>query len=253
MDLLLAEDDVLSRHFLTEVLTAAGHTVSAVSDGQQALERLRDQRFDLILLDLGLPRVDGESVLQQLRNASGATSNQGTDAAVPAVALSADVDPQRERRLLDLGFEQVIAKPVSGDALLHALSGLRQSLPAAANPAGGLPPLWDDAAGLAMVGGRRAALEALRGLLLQELPAQQQRLAAAFAGGEWRAAAAELHRLRAACGFCGAARLRHCADALDGMLAAGLAPPAYALQSLLACCGEVLQSGNDSEDGTISS
>jgi CheY-like chemotaxis protein len=246
MDLLLAEDDALSRHFLTEVLTAAGHAVCGVSDGQQALEQLRDRRFDLILLDLALPQLDGESVLRQLRDTAGSPGRQGTESAVPAVALSADVDPQRERRLLDAGFEMVIPKPVAGDALLHALSGLRQPLPAASCAAIGVPSLWDDAAGLAMVGGRRAALEALRGLLLRELPAQKERLAAALARGEWGAVSADLHRLRAACGFCGAARLGHHAAALDSSLAAGDAPPADAFHDLLTCCAEMLQSDRGS-------
>jgi HPt (histidine-containing phosphotransfer) domain-containing protein len=75
-------------------------------------------------------------------------------------------------------------------------------------------PNWDDAAALTALKGEQAHVDALRRLFLDELPAQRQAVLAALAAGDIERAGRDLHRLRASCGFVGAARL---AEAVRGL------------------------------------
>lgn len=241
MKLLVLEDDSVSRAFLAEVLVAAGHQVCAVSDGLEALEYARQQRYDVLLLDLNVPGLGGDQLLANLRTGSSDPSRRSASADSRAIVLSADMDPQRRARLLAAGFADVAMKPIAADALLALVAdqalgpGSRDVTTAIAET-----PLWDEAAALAMTGGRRATVVALRGLLLAELPSQRQRLAIALADGDWNQAAAELHRLRAACGFCGAAQLGLAAKQITADLAANHIPSAAATSDLLAACERVI-------------
>ena len=108
------------------------------------------------------------------------------------------------------------------------------AIDAAATTCGKLPN-WDDAAALAALGGEQRHVDALRRLFLEELPGQRRAVAAALAAGDVEAAGRELHRLRASCGFVGAARLAEAVHALQAQPRSG-----DALQRFDAAAGDLL-------------
>ncbi len=65
--ILVADDDRMTRHVLRKVLTSAGFTVTVAKDGVDALKALRHRRFDLLLLDVWMPRMNGLDLLERLR------------------------------------------------------------------------------------------------------------------------------------------------------------------------------------------
>lgn len=211
---LLAEDDPVNRAFLCEALALLGWQVDAFETGERAAAAAIAQGFDVLVLDLNLPGDDGIATLRHIRNLD---SHASADA--PALALTADHCPERHQGLRRQGFDAVATKPLSLAQLAQALAGLGfcadAPLPSSdgedAAPAGA-PPTWDDAPALAAVAGNRATLAALRKLMLDDLPAQRDRILAAR---QAQAARDDLHRLRAACGFCGAAALMHAVTALE--------------------------------------
>ncbi len=203
---LLAEDDPVNRAFLSEALSLLGWQVEAFENGERAAETAIAQGFDVLILDLNLPGADGIATLRHIRNLD---SHASADA--PALALTADDRTQLHQHLRQQGFDTVATKPLSVEQLAHALAGLGfgtdTTLPASAgNDAApiGTSPVWDDAPALAAVANNPATLAALRGLMLNDLPTQRDRILAA---PHTQPARDELHRLRAACGFCGAALL----------------------------------------------
>lgn len=112
MRILLVEDDPLLASGLLEALRRAGYTVEHVGDGRAAVAALAHNEFDLMVLDLGLPRLDGTEVLKSLR----AMGN-----ALPVLILSAR-DATRDRILgLDLGADDYLVKPFELDELLARL------------------------------------------------------------------------------------------------------------------------------------
>jgi two-component system response regulator QseB len=121
--LLLVEDDELLRDGLSAQLIQAGHRVTTAEDGQIALDRLASGSFDGVVLDLGLPRIDGLSVLRQLRRST---------PALPVLILTARDGIEDRVEGLNAGADDYLTKPFNRDELLARLQAMlrRASLPA---------------------------------------------------------------------------------------------------------------------------
>ena len=114
--ILFAEDDETSLVAGKRMLEKAGYVVTAVADGQEALRHLTLQDFDLILMDIQMPVLDGVAATKQVRT-SGAPH-----ADIPIIAMTAyAMDGDREK-FLAAGMDDYIAKPVDAQALLDAIT-----------------------------------------------------------------------------------------------------------------------------------
>lgn len=195
--ILLAEDDPISQTFFRDAIRACGGEVTVYADGTAALAAARSAHWDLLILDRHLPGMDGDAVLAALRAARIAT---------PAVATTAEPDVNRAA-LLRAGFAAVLPKPLPFDALRAVL--LRY---------GCRPRVLDDDGALRTCGAPAVVTRLRRLFVEQELPRIQSELDAH--GDDHQALRPMLHRLRAACGFCGATTLAHAAADLHGALAA---------------------------------
>ncbi|WP_434516230.1 response regulator [Dechloromonas sp. ARDL1] len=108
MRILLIEDDALLADGLARALRHSGYLVDAAADGRAADQLLSSDGYDLAILDLGLPGLDGSEVLQRLR-----ARRQQT----PVLVLSARLAVEERVRLLDLGADDYVVKPVRLDEL----------------------------------------------------------------------------------------------------------------------------------------
>ena len=106
MRVLVVEDDRMIAKGLHTALKQDGYAVDGVSDGRSAAEALRSSRFDLVLLDLGLPERDGLEVLRELRSRGDAT---------PVIIVTARDDVQNRIQGLDAGADDYIVKPFDLD------------------------------------------------------------------------------------------------------------------------------------------
>lgn len=102
MKILLLEDEKMLSDAICEYLLALGHSVAATYDGMDALERVRGESFDLLILDINVPRLDGLDLLEQLHLQKIRT---------PAVYISALVDIEGISRAYDLGCYDYLKKP----------------------------------------------------------------------------------------------------------------------------------------------
>lgn len=102
MKILLLEDEKMLSDAICEYLLALGHCVAATYDGMDALERARNESFDLLILDINVPRLDGLDLLEQLHLLKIRT---------PAVYISALVDIEGISRAYDLGCYDYLKKP----------------------------------------------------------------------------------------------------------------------------------------------
>jgi CheY-like chemotaxis protein/HPt (histidine-containing phosphotransfer) domain-containing protein len=199
---LVAEDDAVSAIFLQEALQSLGLSCTLATDGDVALALARRTRFSALLLDVHLPGRTGPEILAAIRADAGAASRHA-----PALALTAELGAERAQALRAAGFDAVGSKPLPLAQLAALLRELRLDVAALPLPAAGAAAPWDDARALSAVGGKHDIVARLRGLMLAELPQQRRVLADAFAARRNDLARAELHRLRASCGFCGALAL----------------------------------------------
>jgi DNA-binding response OmpR family regulator len=106
---LVVEDEDRIASFLGKGLRAQGYAVERAATGAEAIVRTRDPTLDLIILDLGLPDIDGSEVLQRIRQIG---SN------VPVIILTARGEIDDRVRGLDLGADDYLAKPFAFDELL---------------------------------------------------------------------------------------------------------------------------------------
>ncbi|GGD24911.1 hybrid sensor histidine kinase/response regulator [Sinisalibacter lacisalsi] len=116
--ILLAEDNEISRKIVSETLRNAGFDVTAVADGEDGLKKLGQSNFDLIFLDISMPRMDGLEALRHIR------SRAGPNAKVPVIALTAHVLEEDQKRFAEAGFDAVLGKPTSRAQLLAVIRRL---------------------------------------------------------------------------------------------------------------------------------
>jgi signal transduction histidine kinase/ligand-binding sensor domain-containing protein/ActR/RegA family two-component response regulator len=112
LDLLLVEDDPMVAEVMVGMLTSLGHRVTHVLHGLAALGEITDKRYDMALLDLDLPGIDGFSLVRQLRA-------MGFDG--PAMAVTARADADLEMQVSAAGFETFLRKPVTIALLAAAI------------------------------------------------------------------------------------------------------------------------------------
>lgn len=202
--LLLLEDDPTSRMFLATALAGLPVETDLAGSLAEARPLAIGRGHALWLFDANLPDGTGSGLLADLRRQRLAT---------PAIVHTASADPAERSRLLADGFSEVLVKPLSADAWREAVRVALEAatpLPVGESPAGyrpGGPPVWDDAAAISALGGSPENLAALRELFLSELRSTRDRVVAAARDGDGAALGDALHRLRASCGFVGAARL----------------------------------------------
>ena len=182
---LLVEDSVANQRVATGMLEKMKHTVRVVTDGAAAVEACAAERFDVVLMDLQMPRMDGYEATRAIRRRE---QEQGAPR-TPIVALTARASMGNEALCLSAGFDGYLPKPYRSRELLDAISaqveGTEQAVAPAA-PAGFSAPAarldWD--AALEAVDGDRELLGKVIDGFLGQQPALLAELREALAAGD---------------------------------------------------------------------
>ncbi|HYH39008.1 MAG TPA: response regulator [Azospirillum sp.] len=227
---LLAEDERMTQAVAAALLRRAGHAVTVVDDGRAALEAVQARPFDLVLLDLRMPEMDGIEALRRIR-----ALPDRERAAVRVVVLTASAIPEDAERCRAAGADAVLAKPLRLDALLPVLEG--RSGPEEAEAA----PVFDPAALDPMLDALPPPrVAALIGSTLKALGDYRETLRTAWSAGDRAAAGAMAHKVAGVAGVYGCLALRQAAQALERAVEAGDADPAPLKDALEAAYGPAL-------------
>lgn len=208
--ILLVEDDPTSRWFLTAALRALPAEVDAADCLAAATALASTQDYALWMIDARLPDGSGADLLARLRTRWPHT---------PALAHTAANESSALDELLVAGFLEALVKPLPATTVQAAVRralGMQAGAEASGSAAYGRKlPVWDDESAIRALNGNRAHVDTLRELFAQELPKCLQAVTTAASQGDTSSIGAELHRLRASCGFVGAARLGAAVQALQ--------------------------------------
>ena len=116
LSILLAEDQEINLKFLVKILQRHGHTVVAARNGREAVDREETGSFDLILMDVQMPVMDGIKAKEAIRKREGDTGRH-----IPIIALTAFALQGDRQKMLELGFDGYISKPIEMESLFGEL------------------------------------------------------------------------------------------------------------------------------------
>jgi CheY-like chemotaxis protein len=114
---LIAEDNAVNRELLHELLEMRGYTVVEACDGEEALRMVEQIQPDMLLLDIGMPLLDGFAVVRKIRE-------NPRFASLPVVAVTAYAMQGDREKILSSGFDGYLSKPVNARALAEELERL---------------------------------------------------------------------------------------------------------------------------------
>jgi CheY-like chemotaxis protein len=140
--ILLAEDNRVNQVVATRMLEKMGHFVVVVGDGKEALSRLSQESFDLILMDVQMPEMDGFTATGKIREGEKLCSHR-----IPIIAMTAHAMTGDRERCLDAGMNGYVSKPISGPDLEKAIESVFSSPKDGStqdNPADLLSPICED-------------------------------------------------------------------------------------------------------------
>jgi signal transduction histidine kinase/CheY-like chemotaxis protein len=119
--ILLAEDNPINRRLMSALLVRQGHDVVAVEDGRKAISAMTSQPFDLVLMDMQMPELDGLGATRAIRALDPPASE------TPILAISADAMPERRRQYFEAGIDNFLPKPIVSSQLIEMIDKMRRS------------------------------------------------------------------------------------------------------------------------------
>ena len=202
--ILLAEDGAVNRKVAVSLLEKRGHIVTAVENGKLAVDAVREGKFDLVLMDVQMPALDGFEATAEIRNLHSATGEH-----LPIIAMTAHAMKGDRERCLDAGMDDYVSKPFRPQELFAVVEKVKpaevseasvQSAPqptsdATATNTNTSPP-FDHERSLENVGGSGELLYEMIDLFAVEGPRQLAEIDSAFASGDSRAVMRAAHTLK---------------------------------------------------------
>ncbi|HYG56269.1 MAG TPA: ATP-binding protein, partial [Burkholderiales bacterium] len=220
LHILVADDNPTNREVVARILERGGHQATLVANGEQALDAVERERFDLVLLDRNMPGMSGIEALKAIR-----VMMRGADR-VPVAMLSADVTPEAKREAQDAGVDAFLAKPIEASRLLREVQALVGETPAARveahvskEPAKEAPaPINAETLGhLEDLGSAPGFVEKLIGIYVSDSATLLAKIEQALAGRNYGEFRSHLHALKGSSASMGADRVTRLCSELSSL------------------------------------
>jgi two-component system, sensor histidine kinase and response regulator len=222
LKILVVDDDDLNRRMMRLLLVRDGHDVQVVTNGAEALDAVKYQRFDVVFMDLQMPVMDGFEASRQIREWENGNLH------TYIVALTASYLPEEGHLLFEAGIDNYISKPFEVDhirRLLGVIARAEHHFPeqpqAAVESVPAVEPILDTARGLHQVGGDDKTYRELLSDFLEGLPGRITTLEKLLEEQDMVSLAREAHNLKGVSSSLGALELSEYAAKLDKQSIAG--------------------------------
>ncbi len=226
--ILLAEDNLVNQKVALKALEKLGFAADVANDGAQALQATREKRYDLILMDVQMPVMDGMEATRQIRDSRSGSQNPK----VIIVALTAHAMAGDRERCLENGMDDYLAKPIKAAELQEVISRWMSTLPAgpesepntntmamAETPAA---PVFDEKVLLNLLEGDRESAAEIANQYQMDLPRMVTNLRESIQVDDPTVLRERAHLLKGASASVGAEAMRFCAADLEKKAVAGL-------------------------------
>jgi len=215
LKILVVDDDEMSRRLLRLLLVRDGHDVQVVTNGLEAVDAVKYQKFDIVFMDVQMPIMDGLDASSRIREWENGNFH------TYIVALTASYMPEQGHLLFEAGIDNYISKPYDVDHIRHLLSIISRAdqSPSAqtSHPAGKkeLQGVLDTETGIQRVGGDLDSYRELLKDFIQGLPGRINTLEQLFDQQDIKTMAREAHNLKGVSSNLGAWELSNFASQLD--------------------------------------
>jgi len=209
---LVAEDNPVNQRLATILLEGQGHAVVLAANGRDAVDRFAPHRFDLLLMDVQMPEMDGfeaTAAIRQLESTAGGH--------VPIIGLTAHAMKGDRERCLAAGMDGYVSKPIRPEMLFEAIDAVLKGRPQpdSAPDTEARTRVLHDRELLAMVGGDSDVVSELARLFLEDGPRRLEDIKAALAAGDHEAVRNAAHTLKGSAASICAARTADAALRLE--------------------------------------
>jgi len=119
LNILLAEDNAVNQKFAVRAIQKAGHTVAVANNGREAVDAWQQDSYDVVLMDVQMPEMDGLEATQRIRELEG---ERGASQRTPIVAMTANAMKGDRERCLDAGMDGYVSKPVRQQTLFAEIA-----------------------------------------------------------------------------------------------------------------------------------
>ncbi len=214
--LLLTEDNLVNQRLAMRLLEKRGHSVVIVGNGREAVEILHQQSFDVVLMDVQMPEMDGFEATKLIR-----ARERDTGGHVPIVAMTAHAMKGDRERCLEVGMDGYISKPLNPTELFEAVESVASSSDeAAATPTRsrvGAVSAFDQDAALGRVGGDVAQLREIIDIYFSECPGWLTQIREGVTNGDAAVVRRGAHSLKGAVSIFGSKEVCNLAQQLETM------------------------------------
>jgi CheY-like chemotaxis protein len=200
--ILLAEDSLVNQKLAVALLEGCGHTVTVANNGREAAAVFDAQAFDLVLMDVQMPEMDGLEATSRIRDRENQAGSR-----VPIIAMTAHALKGDRERCLDAGMDGYIAKPIHAEELFETIERVfsdRKSAKPAEDASPGQGINWAEA--LKTTRGNRATLNAMAEAALEEIPRLMAAIRQAVAQGDRIQLRLSAHTLKGSIRYFGASQ-----------------------------------------------
>ena len=227
LHVLVAEDNAVNQLLIVRLLEKLGHVPVLAGNGQEAVDACERQAFDLVLMDVQMPVMDGLAATEAIRRREALRPGRGR---LPIMALTAFALGGDRERCLAAGMDDYLTKPIKpaelaaaltrmsgGDRVTPVLSGDRPILPTPMAPAGdgAAATGFDLTAALAYVGGDRELLDELLGIFTADAPVHVEKIRRAVAAADAAQLSREAHTIKGPLKVLGATAAAQLAQELE--------------------------------------
>ncbi len=234
LDILVAEDNVVNQKLALKILEKRGHRAVVASNGKEAIEKLRGEHFDLVLMDVQMPEMDGLSATREIRNLKLETRNskgqistiQHPVSSIPIIAMTARAMKGDREACLAAGMDDYVSKPIKAEELFaviekfaNGLQDKKKERPSLSSR-GNEPPakdVFDMPKALEVVNGDTELFKEIATLFLENLPDNIAQIRGAIAKSDAGALDRAAHSLKGSVGNFGAKRAFEAAYRLEFM------------------------------------
>jgi PAS domain S-box-containing protein len=193
LQILVVEDNIVNQRLAEHLLRNRGHAATIANNGREALEVLDHQRFDLALVDVQMPEMDGLQLTAAIRN-----KEKGTGAHLPIIAMTAYAMKGDRERCLEAGMDNYVAKPINSKQLFEMIDGVRSAelKPPPGAELGISQEILDETQLLARFEGEPGLLRDVVGLYLDDSPKLLDGIRGAVERGDAQALERAAHKLK---------------------------------------------------------